>query len=57
LAAEFTAWQVQRDFGRLQVSNIHYENENGITVRAKLLSPKRPRPKTRFQVWSLSTVT
>ncbi len=39
LAAEVTAWQVQRDFGRLQVSNVAYENETGILVRAKLLKP------------------
>jgi uncharacterized protein len=39
LAAEVTAWQVQRDFGHVEVSNIHYENENRILVRAKLLKP------------------
>lgn len=39
LAAEVVAWLVQRDFGRVAVSNVTYPNANGITVRAKLLQP------------------
>ena len=31
---------VQRDFGRVQVSNLSFKNYNGIAVRAKLLQPK-----------------
>ena len=30
---------VQRDFGRVEVTNVIYENYNGIPVRAKLLKP------------------
>ncbi|MCJ7772238.1 MAG: alpha/beta hydrolase, partial [Desulfobacterales bacterium] len=30
---------IQRDFGRVEVSNAYYENYNGIAVRAKLLRP------------------
>ena len=30
---------VQRDFGRVDVTNVIYENYNGIPVRAKLLRP------------------
>jgi pimeloyl-ACP methyl ester carboxylesterase len=37
LAAEVLASQVQTDFGQVQVSNVHYQNFNGIPVRAKLL--------------------
>lgn len=39
LAAEVTAWLVQRDFGRVDVSNVSYNNYNGIIVRAKLFRP------------------
>ena len=39
LGAEIIAWQVQRDFGRVAVSNVRYMNESGILVRAKLLQP------------------
>jgi len=39
LGAEILASQVQRDFGRVDVSNVNYKNENGIPVRAKLLQP------------------
>jgi len=40
---------VQRDFGRVEVTNLIYENYNGIPVRAKLLRPvdateKNPMP-------------
>ena len=44
LAAEIVASQVQRDFGRVDVSNVLYENESGIPVRAKLLQPVRVSP-------------
>jgi dienelactone hydrolase len=39
VAAEFLASQVQQDFGRVEVSNVTYENFNGIPIRAKLLKP------------------
>jgi len=34
-----TASLVQRDFGRVEVTNVMYENYNRIPVRAKLLKP------------------
>jgi dienelactone hydrolase len=37
--AVVAAWLVQRDFGRIAVSNVTYDNYNGIPVRAKLLRP------------------
>ncbi len=40
LAAEVTASLVQRDFGRVEVSNLRYENESGIPIRAKLLKAR-----------------
>lgn len=39
LASEIIASRVQRDFGRIDVSNVTYENDTGIPVRAKLLQP------------------
>jgi len=39
LAADITAWGVQRDFGRLEVNNVTFDNYNGIHVRAKLFKP------------------
>lgn len=39
LVAVLVAWLVQRDVGRIEVSNLAYENWNGIHVRAKLLRP------------------
>lgn len=39
LAAVVVAWLVQRDFGSVEVTNIKFENENGIPLRAKLLRP------------------
>jgi uncharacterized protein len=39
LAAVILAALVQRDFGRVAVSNVTYPNANGIPVRAKLLRP------------------
>jgi dienelactone hydrolase len=38
-AAVILASQVQSDFGRLSVSNVTFQNYNGIPVRAKLLHP------------------
>jgi poly(3-hydroxybutyrate) depolymerase len=40
LGAEILASQVQQDFGRVTVSNLTFENFNGIPVRAKLLKPQ-----------------
>ena len=47
--ATITASQVQQDFGRIKVSNLTYENYNGIPVRAKLfrhisLTESNPAP-------------
>ena len=39
VAAVLLASLAQRDFGRVDVSNVTYENFNGIPVRAKLLRP------------------
>jgi len=39
---------VQRDFGRVQVSNVTLKNDNGIAVRAKLLQPLADRADRRF---------
>jgi dienelactone hydrolase len=39
IGAVVVAWLVQRDFGRIEVTNVRYENFNGIPIRAKLLRP------------------
>jgi len=39
IGAVVVAWLVQRDFGRVEVANVKYENFNGIPIRAKLLRP------------------
>jgi len=39
IAAAVVGSLVQRDFGRVEVTNVTYENYNGIPVRAKLLRP------------------
>ena len=39
VGAVVLAWLVQRDFGQVEVSNVRYENFNGIPIRAKLLRP------------------
>ena len=39
IAAVVTASLTQRDFGRIDVSNVRYSNYNGISIRAKLLHP------------------
>ena len=44
LAAEITAWQVQKDFGKVEVSNVVFDNFNGIKIRAKLLRPNGATP-------------
>jgi len=40
LAAFITASAVQRDFGRVEVSNVSFTNADGAKVRAKLLRPR-----------------
>jgi dienelactone hydrolase len=49
VASVWLASFVQRDFGEVEVTNVEYENFNGIQVRAKLLKPvsassTRPMP-------------
>jgi hypothetical protein len=44
LAAVILASKVQQDFGRVRVSNLTFENFNGIPVRAKLLEPLGATP-------------
>jgi hypothetical protein len=39
IGAVVLASLVQRDFGRVEVTNVTYENYNGIPIRAKLLRP------------------
>ncbi len=39
VGAEWLASQVQSDFGRVEVGNVSYNNEQGILVRAKLMRP------------------
>ncbi|MBN1811666.1 MAG: acetylxylan esterase [Anaerolineae bacterium] len=39
VGAVVTASLVQRDFGRVEVTNVTYDNFNGIPIRAKLLRP------------------
>ncbi len=39
VGAVVVASLVQKDFGRVEVTNVIYENSNGIPVRAKLLRP------------------
>jgi len=39
VGAVVLAWLVQRDFGGVEVSNVRYDNFNGISIRAKLLRP------------------
>ena len=48
ISAMALASNVQRDFGRLQVSNIIFKNYNGIAVRAKLLQPRTQPAAQRF---------
>jgi pimeloyl-ACP methyl ester carboxylesterase len=44
VAAVAVAWGVQRDFGHVEVTNVRFENENGIAIRAKLLRPAEATP-------------
>lgn len=39
---------IQTDFGRVAVSNVTYENYNGIPIRAKLLVPREASPDHRM---------
>jgi len=39
VGAVAVAWLAQRDFGNIEVSNVKFENYNGIPIRAKLLRP------------------
>jgi len=43
VGAQCIASLVQRDFGRIQVRNVSYINDNGIPLRAKLLTPVAAR--------------
>ncbi|MCJ7662593.1 MAG: alpha/beta hydrolase [Anaerolineales bacterium] len=45
IAAMALGSQVQTDFGKVEVSNVIYENYNGIPVRAKLLRPVEAAPE------------
>lgn len=45
VAAALLASLVQRDFGRVRVENITYENYNGLTVRGKLFIPTNATPQ------------
>ena len=45
IAAMALGSQVQTDFGRVEVTNVIYENYNGIPVRAKLLRPVEAAPE------------
>jgi hypothetical protein len=38
---------VQRDFGRVEVTNVTYTNPNGILIRSKLLRPLEAAPERR----------
>ena len=46
IGAVVVAWLVQRDFGRVEVANVKYENFNGIPIRAKLLRPVEATAET-----------
>ena len=39
VGAVLIAWLVQRDWGQVEVTNVSYDNYNGIPIRAKLLRP------------------
>ena len=39
IGAVVVASLAQRDFGRIEVSNVHFLNANSILIRAKLLRP------------------
>jgi len=45
IGSELIASLIQRDFGRLEVSNVTYKNFNGIPIRAKILRPAGATPK------------
>ena len=53
IGAVITAHFVQRDYGRVTVSNVYYDNYNGKRMRAKLFRPlpaseKNPLPGVVF---------
>ena len=48
VTAVVVAWLVQRDFGRVDVTNARYENWNGIPIRAKLLRPVEATAENRL---------
>jgi hypothetical protein len=39
LGASVAGWLAQRDMGRVRVTNVGFDNWNGIPIRAKLLQP------------------
>jgi hypothetical protein len=39
VSAVIVAWLTQRDFGSVAVTNVRFDNLNGIPLRAKLLRP------------------
>jgi pimeloyl-ACP methyl ester carboxylesterase len=45
IGSELIASLIQRDFGRLEVSNVSYKNFNGIPIRAKILRPAGATPE------------
>ncbi len=44
VSAVVVASLVQRDWGRIRVTNVRYDNFNGIPIRAKLLRPENAAP-------------
>jgi dienelactone hydrolase len=44
--ASLSGWLIQTDLGRIEVSNVIYQNYNGIPIRAKLLRPVSATPAT-----------
>ena len=45
IGSQWLASLIQKDFGRVEVSNVSYKNFNGIPIRAKLLRPRDATPK------------
>jgi len=46
IGSQWLASLIQTDFGRVEVSNVSYNNFNGIPIRAKLFRPRDATPKT-----------
>jgi dienelactone hydrolase len=40
LCSGLIAWLVQMDFGKVEVTNDYFQNEHGVSIRAKLFRPK-----------------